>query len=114
MELLPKHLSLGILEPGEAVTRKVIVRSRDEEFELEGVPVRLDEGSGKGASRDFADACSIAAQCLEPGRAWEIALTVKDMPRPGPFTGWLTIKVDHPLEELVRVSFAGANSSSLE
>lgn len=94
-DVSPRHLNFGVLIPGEKKTLKV----------------RLEKSSG-GAMRvvqatSTEPMISTEVTEVEPGRVWEIEVTVDPDPDRRELRGVLAIMLDEPGSVTVNVDFAG-------
>jgi len=103
----PERLALGRVSPDQPVVRKFTVRNRDRDFDMDAIEVRLFSAQGEAQPFEYSESCSVSAQQVDPGRAWEITVEVADIPDPGPFSGVIGVKVDHPQEEVLWIQFNG-------
>lgn len=106
MDVRPQRLSFGGIIPGRPVSKKVIVRNLDPDFEFKPKEYRLLR-PGEGGVVSFIDHCKVKARETEPGVAWEFELTISRPEEDGNFGGVLMILTGHPLEEFIEVDFKG-------
>ena len=104
-DVRPERLNFGRMLPGQKVTKKIVLRSRDPEFDMSDIRVALFEGAGGTFAQ--VDSFTISARAIDPGKAWEIEIQALDLPVAGPFNGILGVKLDHPYEEDIQIPFLG-------
>ena len=108
-EYRPERFDFGRMLPGQRVTKKIIIRSRDPEFDMGAVRVALFDGTGVPLA--YEDEFDIEAKAIDPGKAWEIEIQIVDPPVTGGFGGIVGIKLDHPLQEDIQIPFMGRLST---
>ncbi len=105
-DIRPERLSFGRLAPGQGVTKKVVVRSRDAAFDMQDVEVAVFEKNGQGFHA-HQDAFQVKAEPIDPGKAWEVEIKVADFPVAGNFDGILGIRTNHRFEPEIAIQFIG-------
>ena len=103
----PAFLGFGMIRPGQAVDRTVLVESHDDFKLTADIPVSF-EGL-YGGEFEYADLMDATLVPSEDGSAMEIKLTLRGLPEEatGSFGGILKVAVGHPsIKELV-IRFSG-------
>jgi hypothetical protein len=108
-DVRPERLDFGRMLPGQRVTKKILVRSRDTEFDMADIRVALFERVGGEFA--YSDAFKVSARAIDPGQAWEIEIQAQDIPVAGAFGGILGVKLDHRYEPDVQIPFTGQSVS---
>lgn len=108
-DVRPERLNLGRLTPGKTSAQKVVLRSRDPDFQMRDLVVGLFETT-RDRRLDHEDAFEVEAHPIDEGTAWEVELRVKDYPVAGNFSGLLGIRTDHPYEQEIAIPFIGTAS----
>ncbi len=106
MLVRPERLMFAGLEPGRPFARKCSIRNRDPEFDMSEIEVGLYEIDGSGPFK-YMDSCKVDAKQVDPGRAWDIEVTMQDLPVEGTFNGVVVIRTKHPLENIATIPFTG-------
>ena len=111
----PNYISMGLVRPGQVVTRTVTIECHDEEFDLEaekigvsvvGLPV---PGGASYQEWDRAEHFSSAVRPLEGKNAVDVELRLEGMPdgSTGSFRGTLIVNLGHPDKSDIALTITG-------
>ena len=103
----PQYLSMGLVRPGQVVSRNVRLVSHEEEFQLTNV-----SGMVKGVNDEefkWADSFSTVVRPVEGQNAVDVQLRLDGLPEDanGSFKGTLVVSTGHPEKPTVDVVFSG-------
>ena len=103
----PAFISLGLIRPGQVVSRSVRVTSHDPDFKLPE-PKIVVSGRG-GAEWEFANRFSSVVRPVAGENSVDIELRLDGMPETlnGSFSGELTIQVGHPEKPEIKLPITG-------
>ena len=103
----PAFISLGLIRPGQVVSRSVRVTSHDPDFKLTE-PKIVVSGRG-GAEWEFANRFSSVVRPVAGENSVDIELRLDGMPDTlnGSFSGELTIQVGHPEKPELKLPITG-------
>ena len=103
----PAFVSLGLIRPGQVVSRSVRVTSHDPDFKIPE-PKVVVSGRG-GAEWEFASRFSSVVRPVAGENAVDIELRLDGMPDTlnGSFSGELTIQVGHPEKPELKLPITG-------
>jgi hypothetical protein len=105
----PAFVSLGLIRPGQVVSRSVKVTSHDPEFKMgEHEPKVLVQGHD-GAEWDLASRFSVVIRPVTGENSIDIELRLDGMPDTlnGSFNGTLVIQVGHPEKPEIKLPITG-------
>ena len=108
----PQRVTFGRLPGGRTVSRKVILTNLDPDFDMSELQVRVEEGELEGAPQDFLDACVVDARMIEPGRRWQLEISLTDPPRAGVVTGRVVVRIGHRFQDEVEIPFKAATAGA--
>lgn len=103
----PAFVSLGLIRPGQVVSRSVRITSHDPEFKLPE-PKIIVSGRG-GAEWEFASRFTSVVRPVAGENAVDVELRLDGMPETlnGSFSGELTIQVGHPEKPEIKLPITG-------
>lgn len=103
----PHYVSLGLVRPGQVITRTVRIQCHDPEFELSEPKVSV-HGFG-GEPFQYADAITTTVRPVPDMNAYDVEVTLDGLPEElsTSFSGVLRFEVGHPTEPTLDVSFSG-------
>jgi hypothetical protein len=111
----PPYLSMGLVRPGQVVTRTVTLESHDDEYSFaEKMPVVSVEGLQNPGTTEFrewqyADRFTPVVRPVAGKNAVDIELRLEGMPEDatGSFRGTLVVDLGHPEKERITLVITG-------
>jgi hypothetical protein len=103
----PAFVSLGLIRPGQVVSRSVRITSHDPEFKLPEPKIVV---SGRGGTEwEFANRFSTVVRPVAGENSIDVELRLDGMPDTlnGSFSGELTIQVGHPEKPEIKLPITG-------
>jgi hypothetical protein len=104
----PAFISLGLIRPGQVVSRTVRVTSHDPDFKL-GEPMKILVQGREGGDWDLASHFSTVIRPVAGENSIDVELRLDGMPETlnGSFSGQLTILVAHPEKPDIKLPITG-------
>ena len=111
----PAFVSIGMLRPGEAMTKTVRLTTVDPDFTFPENPEIRIEGF-RGTEFQYADNFELEILPVEGENALDLDIRLKGMPEgfSGSFGGLVVVEVGHPAKPEVQVRFSGLCRAGLK
>ncbi|HKX45941.1 MAG TPA: DUF1573 domain-containing protein, partial [Planctomycetota bacterium] len=104
----PNYVSFGLVRAGARIERTVRIEIVDEAFTPGAMPVRV-VSRNPAEQALFEQAIATELTTVEPGRVYELRVTLGDLPDGynQPFGGHLEVQVGHPTRDHLAIAFTG-------